>query len=34
MDRKLAIEAHKEARKVLLVSGAITSEIFLRPVKP
>ena len=34
MDRKKAIEAHKEARKKLLVAGAIGSEIFLRPVKP
>jgi len=34
MDRKLAIEAHKEARKVLLVAGLIGSKVFLRPVIP
>ena len=34
MDRKLAIEAHKEARKKLLVAGLIGSKVFLRPVKP
>ena len=34
MDRKKAIEAHKEARKKLLVAGLIDSKVFLRPVKP
>ena len=34
MDRKKAIEAHKQARKKLLVAGLIGSDIFLRPVKP
>ena len=34
MDRKKAIEAHKEARKKLLASGLIGSKVFLRPVKP